>query len=437
MNIQVRGSMVPLTKASGGNDLVGNNDAAIVGGELILLGAAQQVTGSTWTTPSGYSLGKRQGLAGATTPITGGCYYKQAVSGDAGAAVTLHSNNTAAMTGVLAALYDADGGTLNAVLDGTPDQTNTNTDGTTFASPAGTVVTANPYSFVAFVVAVGKTGATSVTPPGGTPTITEIGDVHTAGTTCELAVMVQPAIGAIGARTWTVSGTFDTIVIVEVAFTYTPPSIAGLSDDFNDNSLDTAKWTNASSGTATVAETGQQIVMTPAASVAGANYAVLDSAKPYNLLGSNCYVQLVSAMNLGANKDSSFFVYIDANNAVGFILQFSATVMTLKTMQKVAGVTTLAVTIFSAATYDATHRWLRIREASGTTYWDTSADGVSWSNRHNIANPIALGAVQVEMDAGTVASVASPGTMVWDNLNVAPASSNVLAILLAAELVGG
>ncbi len=38
-------------------------------------------------------------------------------------------------------------------------------------------------------------------------------------------------------------------------------------------------------------------------------------------------------------------------------------------------------TVVASATYNAsTHRWLRLREASGTVFWDTSTDGSSWSN---------------------------------------------------------
>jgi len=33
------------------------------------------------------------------------------------------------------------------------------------------------------------------------------------------------------------------------------------------------------------------------------------------------------------------------------------------------------------------HAWVRIREASGTVYWDTSPDGATWTNRRTLATP--------------------------------------------------
>jgi hypothetical protein len=227
MNIQVRGVATNPTKASGGNDLVGTLDAGILGGELLLFDPGQQATGVTFTTPAGWSLALKTGQSGTGgTPATGSLYYKQAVLADAGATATLHSNNTAAMTGTLVALYDADGGTLNATLDGTPDKTQTDTDGTTFDSPT-TLTTTLANSLVIFTVSIGKTGTTSITPPGGVPTITELGDIHIGGQTTSLNWMVQAAAGAVANRTFTCSGTFDSIVIIVAAFTYTPPATSG------------------------------------------------------------------------------------------------------------------------------------------------------------------------------------------------------------------
>jgi hypothetical protein len=185
---------------------------------------------------------------------------------------------------------------------------------------------------------------------------------------------------------------------------------------------------------ATLAETGGQMVMTP---TAAGNYAVLNSLNSYDLTGSSIFVNLAQPLNLGTNRDSSFFVYIDASNLVGFTLQYSGTVYTLKTMRRVAGVTTLDVTIFSAATYSASHRWLRIRESGGTIFWDTSSNGVTWNNQFSVANPIAVTALKVELDAGTFGATSNVGTFIWDSLNAAPASGGAVPVLYALEVFGG
>ena len=45
-------------------------------------------------------------------------------------------------------------------------------------------------------------------------------------------------------------------------------------------------------------------------------------------------------------------------------------------------------------------RFWRIREQAGTIYWDTSPDGVSWTNRHSAAATIDASALQIELAAG-------------------------------------
>src|SRR3546814_20770439 len=48
--------------------------------------------------------------------------------------------------------------------------------------------------------------------------------------------------------------------------------------------------------------------------------------------------------------------------------------------------------------YDSTnHAWLRIREDSGTLFWDTSADGLVWTNRRSTASPAWVSDLDIEM----------------------------------------
>ncbi|GGP90770.1 hypothetical protein GCM10010278_81380 [Streptomyces melanogenes] len=67
------------------------------------------------------------------------------------------------------------------------------------------------------------------------------------------------------------------------------------------------------------------------------------------------------------------------------------------------------------------HRWLRIREAAGTTHWETSADGSTWKSFHHIANPFAVTALRVEVAAGNWAAEPSTSTARFDNINLPPA----------------
>ncbi|HST62658.1 MAG TPA: hypothetical protein VLK84_28390, partial [Longimicrobium sp.] len=70
-------------------------------------------------------------------------------------------------------------------------------------------------------------------------------------------------------------------------------------------------------------------------------------------------------------------------------------------------------------TYDpVAHRWWRIREAGGTTYWEVSADGCGWTVIRSAPNPIPLTTVQVLLDAGTDVALADPGVAIFDNFNI-------------------
>src|SRR5690606_37967770 len=63
------------------------------------------------------------------------------------------------------------------------------------------------------------------------------------------------------------------------------------------------------------------------------------------------------------------------------------------------------------------HRWWRLREASGTVYWDTSGDGTTWQTLAQIATPFSVAAIQGYLQAGggTASDIAR-----FDNWNLVP-----------------
>jgi hypothetical protein len=181
-----------------------------------------------------------------------------------------------------------------------------------------------------------------------------------------------------------------------------------LVDDFNDNSINTSKW-DEYEGNATVAETNQQLEIT-LYSGAGSNYAGIISDATYNLTGSYIYIELKELPASGGNAEAFFQTYIDANNKIFWYSAWGW----LYAHYKVGG----DLTWYGEIAYNpSTTKWLRIREASGTTYWDYSADGISWTNLTSMANPIAVTGLKVEISAGTWEMEASPGYFKVDNLN--------------------
>ena len=64
------------------------------------------------------------------------------------------------------------------------------------------------------------------------------------------------------------------------------------------------------------------------------------------------------------------------------------------------------------------HVWLRIREAGGTIYWDTSPDALNWTNRRSKASGLSgLDSVTINLFAGYWGTEPSPGTVLFDNFN--------------------
>ena len=59
--------------------------------------------------------------------------------------------------------------------------------------------------------------------------------------------------------------------------------------------------------------------------------------------------------------------------------------------------------------YDGTSmRWLRLRESSGSFYWDTSPDGVTWTQRYTFTSILNVSSVMLGVGAGDFGG-GSPG----------------------------
>jgi hypothetical protein len=66
------------------------------------------------------------------------------------------------------------------------------------------------------------------------------------------------------------------------------------------------------------------------------------------------------------------------------------------------------------------HRWWRLREASGTTYFETAPDGVSWTVRHSVSTPSFADSMWIYFGAGAFKDAAPGGGAIFDNVNIVP-----------------
>jgi hypothetical protein len=132
----------------------------------------------------------------------------------------------------------------------------------------------------------------------------------------------------------------------------------------------------------------------------------------YDLTSSQCTVKLVQRANQGGGTvETQFLVKTDASNAIGFIV--SGTGLTMR--ERAAGTNSDTFITFNATN----HKYLRIRESAGVLYWDTSPDGTTWTQQRSRTrtgtNPTAA---QVVLQAGYYGTETTPGTAIFDDVNI-------------------
>ncbi len=200
----------------------------------------------------------------------------------------------------------------------------------------------------------------------------------------------------------------------------TDPLMESLTENFDDNSIDTSKWVDNSSGQ--IVETNQQLELT---STVGAAYYNWQGYSLFNLTGSSIYAEIVDKGNqtLTSFEFYPLTVSLDASNEVGFSILGG----NIGAWKKVAGSGSHNNTVAFNAT---THKYVRIREASGTTYWEYSSDASSWSTLRSEANVFAVTALKAQMVVGTWQAEASTGTGIIDNINIAPAATGTISYMM-------
>lgn len=139
---------------------------------------------------------------------------------------------------------------------------------------------------------------------------------------------------------------------------------------------------------------------------------------PRTLVGSSAVVESVQQLNSGAGGTYTYFnLYRDSSNKLQFDVRGAGLLTARRT---IAGTETqLASTTYN----NTTHRWRRIREDSGTIYWDYSADGQTWTNftSATVASTFAVTSMIAELGCGFTGT--ETGTAIWDNFNLAPAGT--------------
>ncbi len=154
-----------------------------------------------------------------------------------------------------------------------------------------------------------------------------------------------------------------------------------VSDNFADSSVDTDQWQQFAFGAVTGAEGAGNYTFTVANT--GTGGASLFTQTRHDITGDVFASRLDSAGTQQAGLQAYPVEFqVDSNNRIfmnvsnGFIGAWEV----------VAGVSTP----HSFTAYvPASHLWFQLREDAGTTYWESGADGITWTTLASAANPIA------------------------------------------------
>jgi hypothetical protein len=199
-------------------------------------------------------------------------------------------------------------------------------------------------------------------------------------------------------------------------------SISTFTDPLTSTTQNTTIWsTGLNFGTNSWSATGWTV--TNPANYTG--YGGQQTTAFYDLTGASVYVNIA---NLGsqtlASCESIPLGLVDSGGTNKlFWYANSGTIFAFKT---VAGTQTTV----SSATYNATtHQWLSIAEGvgrksgagtTGTTYFETSSDGITWTLFASLANPITETALGVNPSLGTYSNETTSTTMKITSYSTAP-----------------
>ena len=185
-----------------------------------------------------------------------------------------------------------------------------------------------------------------------------------------------------------------------------------LVDTLNTTTLNATNW--ATWGPGTQQPTNYGYNYWPLASQSAGSYGGLVGNTTFDLTGKYAAIYFQTNLTQTLGVVSTFQCQIDGSN----YLEIGLIDTWLAARYCIAGtVTTVAQIAYPVSGYGPL--WVNIQEANGiiTYRYATNAFAPNWVILAQVANPIAVTALKVNLVAGTYQSVASVGSVVWNSLN--------------------
>jgi len=187
------------------------------------------------------------------------------------------------------------------------------------------------------------------------------------------------------------------------------PKAHTLTDNFNDNVIDGNKW----GATGPSREVNQRVEI-PLVGYESNSYGFFETG-PCDLTESMFWLEVVQTLNTSASTDTTLFAQ-KSDYTDWFGLSVKGGILRAFRSREDA-----ETVVYASLPYDCVkHRWWRLRENSGKTYFETSREGENWNILASIPSLDYLNNVFLTFGAATLDSVASPGMAIFDSFNTPP-----------------
>ncbi|MFC8447659.1 hypothetical protein [Kitasatospora sp. NPDC057223] len=198
--------------------------------------------------------------------------------------------------------------------------------------------------------------------------------------------------------------------------------ISALVDNFNDNTVNGTLWPGSYG---TYQEAGGR-----ARVACDTGFNAYKSGTIYTLTGSSVFLQVFPPAAAGAATSTCtmFLTTTTAGTDAGFLIDTAGNAVGLYLRSGFAD----AGAVF--LTYNATnHAWLRLREAAGSLYWETSPNGTTWTIQRTAATPAWATDTTLSLFMDSHRDAGTNNWAEYDNLNSLPVTTFALGTVGAVS----
>ena len=184
-----------------------------------------------------------------------------------------------------------------------------------------------------------------------------------------------------------------------------PYPLAQLGDDFDDNQVNTVLWPNNYGGASEVA--GRMRLPVGVGVTSG-----YQSAREWTLTGSKLTAKLVTLPGVNGSSSAVTSMWVNSSTS-GTRLGWRYNAVTGQVSAE-SQVGFSDPTPFAFTYSPRSHAWLRVRENGGTTVWEASGDGYTWTSLRGATTPAWVGSGPVVVEFAATRTGGTADYAEWD-----------------------